>query len=872
MPYTEILRRFLMNWVDACHRHAWAVTLACLAAAGLAGFHAAGHLGIDTDTSKMIAAEVDWRRAELEYDRAFPGGRNLVIVIDGPSSEATSDAAALLAARLSARPELFSVVERPDGLPFFRRNGLLYLSIDELTTLADRLAEMQPMIGSLAADPTLRGLFETLNLTLDGIADGHAPLSMIEKPLAPVAAAVEAAVAGRPRPLSWQALLSGRELGESGRSFILTRPVRDFASLQPGAKARAAVRAEAQALELTPANGFRVRQTGSVALNDEEFSTVAEGAGVATVGAFLAVCALLYLALRSWRLIVAIQATLLVGLTLTTGFAAVAIGTLNLISVAFAVLFVGIAVDFGIQYAVQYRGERHRHDDLRTALTLAAGNVGAPLILATLALLAGFLSFLPTDYRGVSELGLIASAGMAIALFLNLTLLPALLTLLRPPAETMSVGYAWAGPIDRFLIERRRGVLIAAAAAAVAGLALLPALQFDFNPLNLKDPRTESVSTLFDLMDDPRTSPNTLNVLTADGAAAQALSERLKALPEVGRVMSVASFVPEQQDRKLTIVEDLAFIVEPSLAVAPIGELTADEAILTVMRATAEKLQAAAVGQPVDHPVRRLSEALRAALAGGPAILPVLERSLMAGFPPRLADLSLALQAERVELASLPAEIARDWIAADGRHRVAAYPAGDGRSNAVLRAFVATVRSAAPTATGTPASIQGAGDTVVAAFTTAGTLAFLAIALLLRLTLGSWLGVALVLAPLGLAALLTVVTCVAIGLPINFANIITLPLLLGIGVAFDIYFVANWQKGIVGPLQSSTARAIVFSAATTVCSFGSLALSNHPGTADMGILLTLSLFYALACTLVVLPAMLAAVSAAAPTPTKGTLA
>ena len=861
-----------MAWVAACHRRALAVTLACLAVAVAAGFYAAGHLGIDTDTGEMISPEVPWRQAELDYDRAFPGGLNLVIVIDGPSAEAASDAAAALADRLKARPDLFTAVERPDGLPFFRKNGLLYLSIEELTALSERLSEMQPLIGSLAADPTVHGLFSTLNLTLDGIAEGHADLAMIEKPLAPVAEAVESAVSGRPQPLSWQALLSGRDLGEHGRSFVLTRPVRDFSALEPGAKARAAVRDEARGLGLTAENGYRVRQTGTVALNDEEFSTVAEGAGVATIGAFLAVCALLYLALRSWRLIVAIQATLLVGLTLTTGFAAAAIGTLNLISVAFAVLFVGIAVDFGIQYAVQYRSERHRRNDLEAALRNAAGNVGGALVLATLALIAGFLSFLPTDYRGVSELGLIASAGMLVALFLNLTLLPALLTLLRPPAEPEAVGYAGAGPVDRFLSNRRRGVLIAASAAAVAGLALLPVLKFDFNPLNLKDPRTESVSTLFDLMDDPLTSPNSLNVLVADAPAAEALAARLEALPEAGRVMTLASFVPAQQDAKLAIIEDLAFIVEPSLAVTPPTSPASAEQTLAVMSATVEKLERAATGQPPDHPVRRLATAVKAALAKGPAILPVLEKSLMADLPRRLADLQLALQAEPVSLDSLPPEIVRDWIAVDGRHKVSVYPEGDGRSNEVLRTFVAAVRGVAPNATGTPVSIQEAGDTVVDAFITAGALAFAAIALLLRLALGSWLGVGLVLAPLALAALLTVITCVVVGLPINFANIITLPLLLGIGVAFDIYFVANWQKGIVGPLQSSTARAIVFSAATTVCAFGSLALSSHPGTADMGILLTISLFYALVCTLFVLPAMLAAASAAQSSTTKGSMA
>lgn len=852
------LRAFLRRWVERCYRHALLVVIACVAAASLAGVYAAGNLSIDTDTAKMMSPELPWRQAQIDYDKAFPRDLDLSIVIDAPTAEAAGDAASTLAARLAARRDLFVAVQTPGERPYFRKNGLLFLPPEELADLTDQLIEMQPMIGSLAADPTLRGLFGTLGMALDGIAEGRAELTMLEKPLEPVAQAVEAAVAGRPEPISWQALLTGRGNGETGRSFVLAEPVRDFGALEPGAQARAAVREEAAALGLTLENGFRVRQTGSVALNDEEFSTVAEGTGAATIGAFLLVCAILYLALRSWRLVLANQITLLVGLVLTAGFAALAVGTLNLISVAFAVLFVGIAVDFGIQYAVLYRSERHRVDDLKTALSSSAGHVAGGLTLATLALMAGFFSFLPTDYRGVSELGLIAGVGMGIALFLNFTLLPALLTLLKPGGEQEPIGYAWAAPIDRFLVRRRYAVLAAAAAVAVTGLALLPSLTFDFNPLHLKDPSTESVSTLRDLMDDPLTSPNSVDVLVPDAAAATSMAARLDALPEVDRVMTLASFVPGKQREKLDILADAKLVLLPSLSAEPSAGPNSDADALAAMRLCIEKLEKAAAGQAPDHSLLRLAAALKSAVAKGAEALPLLRRNLMADFPKRMDDLRLALQAEPVSLTSLPADLKRDWVAADGRYKVTAYPEGDGRSNTVLRRFVDAVRTVATAPVGTPVSIQEAGNTVVTAFIMAGTLAFVFITLLLRFALGRWLDVALVLAPLGLAALLTVITSVVGGLPINFANIITLPLLLGIGVAFDIYFVVNWRGGITHPLQSSTARAILFSALTTVCAFGSLALSSHPGTADMGILLTISLFYALLCTLFVLPAMLAA--------------
>ena len=847
-----------MRWVEFCHRHAVAVVIVAVAAAAISGVYAARTLGIDTDTAKMMSAELPWRKAQIEYDRAFPRDLDLTIVIDAPTSDAAGDAASALAARLAARKDLFTAVQSPTQRPFFRRNGLLFLSTEELANLTDQLIEMQPMIGSLAADPTLRGLFRTLAMALDGVAQGRAPLDLIEAPLAAVADAVEASVAGRVEPISWQALLTGQGDGAAGRSFVLVEPVRDFSALEPGARARKAVREEAAALGLTPENGYRVRQTGSVALNDEEFSTVAEGTGGATIGAFLLVCVILYLAMRSWRLVLASQINLLIGLVLTAGFAALTVGTLNLISVAFAVLFVGIAVDFSIQYAVLYRSERHRIDDLKSALSSAAGHVSGALTLATLALMAGFFSFLPTDYKGVSELGLISGAGMVIALFLNFTLLPALLTLLKPGGERKPIGYAWAAPIDRFLSRRRYAVLAAAGIVAVVGLALLPRLHFDFNPLHLKDPSSESVSTLMDLMSDPITSPNSVDVLVPNAAAAERMADRLRALPEVGRVMTLASFVPSQQKEKLDILADAKLVLLPTLSARPDAPPNSDREALAAMRDCIAKLEKLAAGRPQDGPLQRLADALEAAVAKGPEVLPLLRENLMADFSRRLQDLRLAMQAQPVTLSTLPADIKRDWIAPDGRQKVTAYPEGDGRSNEVLREFVEAVRTVAPSPVGTPVSIQKAGDTVVDAFMMAGTIAFVLISVLLRLALGRWLDVALVLAPLGLAALLTVITSVIGGLPINFANIITLPLLLGIGVAFDIYFVVNWRGGITGPLQSSTARAILFSALTTVCAFGSLALSSHPGTADMGILLTISLFYALLCTLFVLPAMLAA--------------
>ena len=211
-----------------------------------------------------------------------------------------------------------------------------------------------------------------------------------------------------------------------------------------------------------------------------------------------------------------------------------------------------------------------------------------------------------------------------------------------------------------------------------------------------------------------------------------------------------------------------------------------------------------------------------------------------------------------MSLKTLPESLRRDWIGTNGQARIQVFPKGNAGDPAVLNRFVAAVRTVAPDATGPAVSTYESARTIVHAFTEAGIIALLAICTVLGFALQKAGQVLLVLTPLVLSGLMTLATCVAVGLPLNFANVIALPLLLGIGVAFNIYLVMAWRAGGGNPLQSSTARAVLFSALTTTVAFGSLALSNHPGTASMGLLLTISLAFTVFNTMLILPAFLGA--------------
>ncbi|WP_431268081.1 hypothetical protein [Dankookia sp. P2] len=419
----------------------------------------------------------------------------------------------------------------------------------------------------------------------------------------------------------------------------------------------------------------------------------------------------------------------------------------------------------------------------------AAAVAGPGIGLAALALCGGFLAFLPTDYRGLSELGIIASAGMGIGVVISLTTLPAWLAFTRPREEEQPVGYASLAPLDRALTRNARRVVVAAGLLALVCAAFLPFLRFDTNPLNLRDPTTEAVSTFRDLMRDPETTPNTIQVLASDLDLARVLAARIDGLPEVSGTRTLADFVPRDQDAKLALIRDTAELLGPSLEPPDVVPPPDDAEIVRALALTSGALLKAAAakqaGPALATAARNLGAALRSLSQGPPAARERLRVALVPGLVTTLDGLRLALDARPVTVADLPDSLRRDWMTADGRARVEVRPRdlSDGADG--MARFARAVLAVAPAATGPAISVQASAHTIGTAFLWAGGIASLLTALLLVVALRSWRLAMLALAPLALAGLLTLATCVAAGIALNLANIIALPLLFAQGVAFD---------------------------------------------------------------------------------------
>src|SRR6266404_4505769 len=823
-----VLTSIVVSIVKACTRFAPLILLVGLVLAIGAGFYTARHFAINTDINTLISQKLDWRQRDNQFEHAFDRDRTILAVVDAPTPELTNVAAKALEQKLSGDTNNFVSIRPLGSGEFFEKNGLLFLPVADVGRLVGQFESAAPLIEIMAGDPSIRGLTGALETGLAGVKRGQIKLDSTERPFNLIAQTVEQVLNTGNATFSWRELVSDKPLTDSDRrAFIEFRPVLDFNALEPGKEATDAIRQAARDLNLAGEYGARVRLTGPVPIANEEYATVQDGAVVNGIGTVLVVLFILWMALHSPKIILAVFVNLFIGLSITTALGLMMVGSLNLLSIAFAVLFVGLGVDFGIQYSVRYRSERFKSEDLRAALERAAERSAVPLSLAAMATAAGFLSFLPTDYKGISELGSIAGVGMLIAFTSSITVLPALLKLLNPPGEKEPVGYAFLAPVDRFLEKHRVIIVVGTLLVAVAGLPLLYFLRFDFNPINLRSPKVESIATFLDLRKDPNTGANAVNVMTNSESDAKKIEARLAKLPEVLSVRSLDSFVPEDEN-----VEALKSSADSLRKTA--GDAKGRGAVAS----------------------RRLADALSRLAQSDQATRDKTQAIFVAPLKVVLDQLKNTLQAQPISLQTLPSDLVSSWKTKDGLTRVEALPRGDPNDNETLRRFATAVLAAEPTAIGGPVSILKSGELVVKAFIEAGVWALVVISFLFWLPWGRITTVLLTLVRLLVGGAVTLEICVMIELPLNFANIVALPLMLGVGVAFKIYYVTAWRSGRTNLLQSSLTRAIFFSAMTTATAFGSLWLSSHPGTSSMGKLLALSLLTTLAAVLLFQPALM----------------
>lgn len=846
-------------WEENILNRPWWLLILSVILAGFVLQYTMNNLTMQTNTAEMLSTKLGFQQDRIKLETSFPQDANTVLlIVEANTPEQTSEAVKRIAQGLRQRKDQIESVYQPDEGAFFAKNGMLYLSKSELQELSQQLANAQPFIGRLAEDNSLNGLFDILDKALKN-SDIELDLNPLFKK---IDEAVQADMQEKPYQLSWQQLMMDKQTGLGiTKRFIIAKPKLNFQEFLPAEKSLEAVHKAISDALTGDLSETQVRLTGEVVLEYEEMQTISQGNSIAVVVSMFLVCATLWIAYRSFKLMFATFFTLTIGLVFSLGFATVAVGHLNLISVAFAVLFIGMGDAYSSHFCLRYRELILRGLSQRDALRESLTSTGASLMLCTLTASIGLFAFIPTNYVGVSELGVIAGTSMVIALITTFTILPALIKIMPLKAQKPKARRKITSAVlSNWPLVYARPIRWATGVLGLVALALVTQVKVDFNPINLRDPNTESVKTFKYLLQSKDTSPMTLTSLATSPEEALDKKARLEKLSTVDKVLTLFDFIPEDQEEKLALIEDMSLILGPQLSSFPAPSQAAPniEALYSFKASLAAHSQNNAVLSHLDESLGQFLTLWQGYDAETQKIkLNQLQSSLLSALPATIRKLQLSLEAEPVTLEKLPGDLKERWLSPNGYYRVQAFPKKDLNDLESMREFILEAQQVDDHVTDLPVGYLESMNEVIKAFQQAFSVALIAITLLLLIIMRNIKDTLLVLLPLLLASLFTAAATVIFNVPFNFANIIALPLLFGLGVdsgihmAHRLHYLHSNEENLLG---SSEAQGVFFGALTTIFSFLSLAFTSHQGTASMGILLATGLFMTLVCALIVLPA------------------
>ena len=858
---SKFVNQWLSSLVQLSISNKYLVVVIAISASVLSTWLTIQHARIDTNTENMLSDQLDWRIAYNTYKEKFPYfSDTIVIVVEGPTAELTLEASSYLTKEIIQFGVKSEHIFFPESEDFFRKNKYLYLDSEKLVEITDNLGQSQAMLGMLARDPSVLGLLDITNLILDESSNQNveSSRSFIDS----LTRSLDAFLYGSNTPMSWQSLLnSGREISQTHRILFTIQPELKFDELLPGSKLIDHVRGISHSISAEKWPNVNVRLTGQAALGYDELDSVIEGAGQAGILALIAILLVLSIGLKSPAAVFSIIFVVILGLTYTSAFAAIAIGSLNMISIAFSVLYVGLAADFAIHFYSTYIEESIKNSQVKALERATVHNI-APLSLCAFTTSIGFLAFIPTAYKGVGELGLIAGVGMIVGLLSSFTILPAMISIF--PGVRPRTYYRNIYKKNKSLITPQRQLfLLASTLIFLGGLHVAKQATFDVNPIHLNNPEAESVTTLDELSSEGIVIINSINFIARNEQEALSLVGALTKLPEVKEVKTVQDFIPNNQNEKLKIIENMMWSLGGDIEIrAAINdpfllENNIDRNLVTLKDIDNPTVQIMAFSRTLNN----LKQAnMNLDDQEKKKFYQQLDSHIMRHFPALISQINTGTEAEKISLQSLPKTLRERWVSHDGSYRLEIIPKNVLDTNEKTAHFIKIVREVVgQNATGVPIINTEASQAVIKSFMQAFLFAIVIVTSVVWLSTRSIKQLLVVMTPLVVGCVCTVAALVVLEISFNFANIIALPLLIGISVDSTLHVLYRYQRMQQKDehfLRTGTAKAVFLSALTTGASFGNLAFSPHAGTASMGVLLSIGLVVNLICSLMLLPLLL----------------
>jgi len=851
-PAPTLRDRFFTAWANGVTARPVLVVLVCVLLAGVSVAYAARWLAFRSDRSELVDPSLDFQKRYADFRARFPRWDDAVIVVDTASARTPAEGEAYIAAlesrlvadeRFSAVSAGFTDDEAPPGL----------ILTEPLERVAAHVQQMKRATVVITS-PTLDSL---LRLSLLGAASADNERSAQLKALLE-----RAASAARGERDGVLALGGGvhRFVRPGGSLVTVLVALRHKATDSERIDSIRALREHLDALRSEPM--FAVVQagiTGIPVLEADETAQSTRDGTQAGVLSLLAIVALMLVAYRGVVIPLLATASLLIGVAWAFAWATIAVGHLQLLSVTFATMLLGLGIDVAIHIIARVELVHPSHDDMRETIARVFRGVGPGIVTATLTVAVGAGAMALTPFSGVAEMGIIAAGGIALCTVAIMSTLPAMLMLLKDPARRLRarVGGESKPFLGRLGAAMHSHPRIIVAVACLLGLASLwgaRSVGYDTDLQNLMPTGSESVHWQRRLEQDDARSVWHAVVLAKDSAEARELSLRLLALPEVGEVGGAGMLF--QSGRDLVLKRRL------------LESLPGDEFYKSELGETPEprpdllRKVCVSLGEAYKKADSSLASAADT-LAGLPDESLLLAMNVYENNRERLASTLLSLRdAAPVPPEQLPKALKDTMIAPDGSLLLRVYPketAGGVLSSERLGPFARAVLGAVPNATGPTVQIFESTRLITAAYRDAALYALVAIVLVLLIDFRHLGDAACALIPVLLGAALLLGTMDAAGIALNLANLIVMPLIVGIGVGCGVHAVRRWRLQPSDPppgLAGGSGRAVTLTTLTTVIGFATLILGEHRGIRSLGLVMSLGLVLVWAVTIFVLPAVL----------------
>lgn len=839
-------------------------------------------LRLDSDQDKLVSQDLPYQQRYLEVLKNFGDQEYLYIVIQAEEGEAgkrrAERFAETLATRLKGFPEQIQEIHYRLSAQDLGPGALYFASVDEAKGLTDMVGTMGPLATDWLRSGTLPDLVERVSGLLGGSAsDDTAPDPAL---IGPALEGLDGFVTRIDQTLAGQTP-SGPvfDMTDRGVHYFFTSnqrllvmrllPAKDYGTMDVIAGPLATVR---EALSQTRADfpGVEAGLTGRPVLQADEMATTNLDMTRASIISVILVGLLFILVMHGLLRPVLVIFCLGLGMAMTFGFTTVTLGVLNLLSIVFALVLVGIGMDFGVHVVMRYVEERKAGTEVDEAVRASLVHTGPGIILGAITSVCAFYAVLGSDFTGLAELGLIGGTGILLCLVIMLTVLPALLLMAgRHKLFPKSMPQLTALPVFGRLSARPSRLLVI---LVLVTLALLPGLfkvRFNYNLLEMQAEGLESVRYEKRMIKDSDESTWYAVSVAKDLKQLDALREQFKALHTVGKTESLSDYLPQNQQSKAVLFSRAAALLgdlpsQPVVA-GPVDAqrmLAALDSLSVALDNLAEKLFAAGAGEElsrVDALIKKLDSAY-ARLEGDPELarrlLPLqsqLQTDVMGG----LRQLKAWLGAKPLGVGDLPVFLRGIFVGRDGTMQLKVTPKKNIWNPANLLSFVQDIRKIDPQVTGVPISVFESARLMNHTFMSSAILTLVLVCLLLWASSRSLRYVLLAMLPLAVGMVWLLSLMGWFGLNFNLANFFAIPILIAIGVDGGVHFLARWKESHNGCLfETSTPMAVALSFTTTMIGFGGLLFAHHRGLASLGWVMVLGSLTCMLSCLLVLPAVL----------------